>query len=83
MSVSLLSLKGLDIDMGSDFDDFSEKSSENYYNLPEQALYHRNLLKFIMIKNGFLSIPTEWWHFNDSDYLKYDVLDINFTEFRY
>ncbi|MCD4697237.1 MAG: M15 family metallopeptidase [Bacteroidales bacterium] len=83
VDLTLVLLDGSYIDMGTDFDDFSEKSSENHINLPERILYHRKLLKFSMIKNGFLSIPTEWWHFNDSEYHKYDVLDYNFSDFRY
>ena len=79
VDLTLVLLDGKDIDMGTDFDDFSKKSSINYVNLPKEAIFHRNLLSGIMIKNGFLPIHTEWWHFNDSDYSRYDVLDYNFS----
>lgn len=75
VDLSLITQKGEDIDMGTDFDEFSERACINYKDLPERVLFHRNLLREIMIKNGFLAISTEWWHFNDSEYQNYDVLD--------
>jgi D-alanyl-D-alanine dipeptidase len=80
VDLTLVSDQGSEIDMGTDYDEFSEKSSINYDELPYEVLFHRNLLSRIMVKNGFLSIPTEWWHFNDSEYEKYDVLDYDFCD---
>ena len=81
VDLTLVTLKGADIDMGTDFDDFSEKSSTKCTDHTEEVLFHRNLLASIMIKNGFLTIETEWWHFNDCDYQIYDVLDYRFSDF--
>ncbi|MCJ7802919.1 MAG: peptidase M15, partial [Candidatus Marinimicrobia bacterium] len=83
VDLTLVTSQGLDIEMGTEFDNFSEKASGNYSKLPKIVLNHRKLLKEVMIKNGFQSITTEWWHFNDSDYLQYDVLDYNFSDFKY
>ena len=59
------------LDMGSEFDDFSQVSHinredslvENGY-LSEAQLAHRILLRDIMVKAGFEPLDTEWWHFD-------------------
>lgn len=62
------------MDMGSDFDTF-EKISQPVYEqkfiasgeLSQQALQNRKLLRWVMKKAGFNSIPSEWWHFSYGD----------------
>ncbi|MCX7954682.1 MAG: M15 family metallopeptidase [Bacteroidales bacterium] len=59
------------LDMGSDFDEFSERSftiAETYLLkngvLTYEQYKNRLLLREIMTKAGFSPIETEWWHFN-------------------
>lgn len=82
VDLTLVSLKGAFIDMGTDFDNFSEASSENYTNFAEDILSHRKLLRQVMMKHAFLPIPSEWWHFNDCDYNQYEVLDYDFSNLK-
>lgn len=59
------------LDMGTDFDTF-EKLSQPVYEwkflksgeLRQEAYNNRNILRFVMKRAGFNSIPSEWWHFS-------------------
>lgn len=54
------------LDMGSDFDEPTERSHTSYYEkFPDQdACEHRRLLYHVMTSAGFTNLPTEWWHFD-------------------
>ena len=52
------------IDMGSDFDEMSEKSHHNSVNISEEVKKNRIILADIMTKSGFEIYPNEWWHYN-------------------
>ena len=54
------------LDMGSEFDEPSERSHTTFYeNQPHHpAQQHRRLLYHIMISQGFANLSTEWWHFD-------------------
>lgn len=58
------------LEMGTDFDDFSERSWTHYFekNPPqtlaeEQAHNNRSLLFETLTAHGFQNLPKEWWHF--------------------
>ena len=63
-----------------DFDDFTEKASHSYQELPEEAIKNRELLKTIMEKYGFISLESEWWHYDLKNYTEYPVIDLSFDE---
>jgi zinc D-Ala-D-Ala dipeptidase len=52
------------VDMGNEFDDFSELSQFDNDNIPRQAQKNRKLLRNIMVKAGFTPYNNEWWHFD-------------------
>lgn len=55
---------GKELDMGGTFDYFGELSHPDYVgNLTEEQIAHRNILRDIMVENGFKPLDTEWWHF--------------------
>jgi D-alanyl-D-alanine dipeptidase len=54
---------GKEIDMGSPWDFFDEKSHGEYRNITEQQRANRLLLRFVMIEFGFYEYSKEWWHF--------------------
>jgi|GEM_PF-323154 len=81
VDVTLVDEKGQELEMPSEFDEFSERSHLSYNQCDEQLITNRELLGKIMIKHGFKRISTEWWHFNDTDASKYPLLDISFEEF--
>ncbi|WP_291866469.1 M15 family metallopeptidase [Maribacter sp.] len=64
VDITLVTLEGEELDMGTDFDFFGKKAYHDNYNLPKNILDNRKLLKETMEKYGFWSIRTEWWHYN-------------------
>ncbi|MFX3616800.1 MAG: M15 family metallopeptidase [Sporolactobacillus sp.] len=62
------------INMGTEFDDFTDKANSVYYetdnNLSEEEIQIRNnrrYLRRIMMSETFVPNPTEWWHFSYGD----------------
>ena len=81
IDVTLIDLKtGKELDMGTDFDDFSEKAHRDYQRISETASKNRMLLESIMQKHGFIGWHAEWWHFDYKDWEKYHVRDISFED---
>jgi D-alanyl-D-alanine dipeptidase len=64
VDITLVTLEGDEVDMGTDFDFFGKKAYHDNTNLPQQILNNRKLLKETMESFGFWSIRTEWWHYN-------------------
>lgn len=54
---------GKEVDMGSPFDLFSERSHPDYRGITEEQYANRMILRDVMLKNGFVPISCEWWHF--------------------
>ena len=51
--------------MGSPFDYFGEISNydQSGKNVNSEQQFNRTLLRLLMIKSGFDTLDTEWWHF--------------------
>lgn len=81
VDVTLVDMNGNELEMPTGFDDFTEKAARSYGNISETARKNVELLTNIMVKNGFTTITTEWWHYNDSDSDRYGVLDVDLEEF--
>ncbi|MBC8769747.1 M15 family metallopeptidase [Arenibacter sp. BSSL-BM3] len=64
VDITLVTLEGEELDMGTDFDFFGKKAYHDNLDLPKSILNNRLLLKETMEKYGFWSIRTEWWHYN-------------------
>lgn len=73
---------GVSIKMGGGFDDFTERANERYYEeklekgtLKDEEyefLINRRILNNLLIEQGFLGHPYEWWHkcYKDQMYTK-------------
>ncbi|MEP7142842.1 MAG: M15 family metallopeptidase [Ferruginibacter sp.] len=70
------------LNMGTEFDNFTDTAHHNFTALPKEVLLNRLLLRNIMEKNGFKALETEWWHYFYSDGAKYELMDISFDELR-
>lgn len=64
VDITLVTLDGTALDMGTDFDFFGKKAYHDNKDLPQTVLDNRKLLKETMENHGFWSIRTEWWHYN-------------------
>lgn len=68
VDLTLLDMEtGKEIDMGSPFDFFSEKSHPDYKGVTDEQYENRMLLQNVMVKYGFAPIDCEWWHFTLAD----------------
>jgi zinc D-Ala-D-Ala dipeptidase len=70
---------GKNKEMPSEFDDFSNRAHMNYEAASVEAKKNRNDLRMVMQKHGFKSIPTEWWHYDSSEWKQYPLLDISWN----
>ena len=83
VDVSLVDLKtGKEIEMPTAFDDFTEKASHSYMDLPAPILQNRQILLDVMVKYGFLPLEHEWWHYDFHDWQEFDLMDISFREIK-
>ena len=64
VDLTLLDMRtGREMDMGSPFDLFSELSHPDSRLVTDEQYANRQFLQEVMVKNGFLPIDCEWWHF--------------------
>ena len=80
VDVTLVDSIGVELEMPTDFDDFTEKASHDFNDLPEQVMKNREILKTIMEKYGFVHLKSEWWHYDLKNYADYPVVDYSFEE---
>lgn len=64
------------LDMGGDYDEFSQRSHPLYTDLTSTQSYNRKLLSRVMKDNGFLENPYEWWHFDYKEWERYEIMNI-------
>jgi D-alanyl-D-alanine dipeptidase len=81
VDVTLVDLEENELEMPTDFDDFSRRAGSNYPYVSESAKRNRTILQDAMRAQGFLTISSEWWHFNDKDCKKYSILDVPLEKF--
>ena len=68
IDLTLLDMKsGKEVDMGSPFDFFGEISHPDYKGITEEQFENRMILRNAMVRNGFMPIDCEWWHFTLKD----------------
>lgn len=82
VDVTLVDMKGRELEMPTGFDDFSEKAHIKSTDISEEAQKNRQILQEAMKRFGFNPILSEWWHFNDKDIKKYSVLDVPLDIFK-
>lgn len=73
VDITLTTLDGDQLDMGTTFDFFGRKARHAYQDLPKEVLENRKLLKSGMEAYGFGAITSEWWHYNYKPTLGYKV----------
>ena len=74
LDITLLDARGCELDMGTGFDDLSERSHPALEaallargELTAAQVAHRQLLRDAMSQAGFHGINTEWWHYDCGD----------------
>lgn len=77
VDITLVDINGNELTMPTGFDGFGSKAHRDYNN-SSQIANNVKLLTDVMIKHGFSTIDTEWWHFDDLEYSKYPVMNFSF-----
>lgn len=68
VDLTLLDMKtGRELDMGSPFDYFGQESHPDWRGITDEQFENRMILRRAMLRNGFLPIDCEWWHFTLAD----------------
>ena len=68
VDLTLLDMQtGKELDMGSPFDLFSERSHPDCRDVTDEQYENRMFLQKAMVRNGFQPIDCEWWHFSLAD----------------
>ena len=71
--------RGKELDMGSPFDLFSPISHPDCRDVTDEQYENRMILQKAMVRNGFVPIDCEWWHFS----LKDEPIRTRYLTFRY
>lgn len=79
VDVSIVKLTDkIEVEMPSEFDDFTKKADRKYDDCSETAAKNAKLLETIMKQNGFMPYENEWWHYTDAtSYPIKEQLDIS------
>jgi D-alanyl-D-alanine dipeptidase len=80
VDVTLVDQQGRELFMPSGFDEFSEKAFRNSPNTPKEAQANSKLLEDLMYEQGFIGYPSEWWHYEDTEWESYPIEDISLEE---
>jgi D-alanyl-D-alanine dipeptidase len=79
VDLSLFNLDtGLEVDMPSGYDEFSELAYPTYAGGTKESKALRDLLRQAMEAEGFTVYQAEWWHFDYKDWKQYGIQNIPF-----
>ena len=79
VDVTLVDSSGKELEMPTGFDGFGPESRRGY-KWSDEATKNVKILTDVMIKYGFTSINSEWWHFDDEDSAEYSIMDFKFRD---
>jgi D-alanyl-D-alanine dipeptidase len=71
VDLTLVTAAGVELPMPTAWDEANEKAHRDYQRLPPALLRNRAILEDAMVHEGFLPLPTEWWHFDAPDWRRY------------
>ncbi|HYE84371.1 MAG TPA: M15 family metallopeptidase [Clostridia bacterium] len=76
VDVTLVDRSGKELEMPTGFDDFTGKASRQSSEMNETAAKNLAVLTDAMVRHGFRTINSEWWHYYDEDLKERIPLDI-------
>lgn len=78
VDVTLRDADGVELDMPSLHDEFTEKAHRDYPGSTSLERENCRCLTEAMTASGFLTLRTEWWHFDDADWRDLPLLTWEF-----
>ncbi len=69
IDITIVDAEGNELDMGTGFDAFSDRTNTAFYEntTEEEIKNNRRLLYNVMVSAGFTNLPSEWWHYDYGD----------------
>src|SRR5690348_1730152 len=75
VDLALVGASGKPLPMPSAYDEFSTRARRDYAGGTDEERRNRALLEEVMTRHGFVGLPTEWWHFDASEWQTYPIAD--------
>lgn len=75
VDLTLADSSGAELPMPTEYDDFTPLAHRDYRGGEPGRLANRDRLERAMAREGFLPLPTEWWHFDAPDWKEHAILD--------
>lgn len=66
VDLTLVDADGVELEMPTGFDDFSDKADRDYSDCTEAEAGNARILELLMEKHGFTGYFGEWWHYADT-----------------
>jgi D-alanyl-D-alanine dipeptidase len=82
VDLTLVDAQGKELPMPTEYDDFTDHAHHSYMDAPNNVKENRELLLRAMVNQGFVPMPTEWWHYDDPECRRYPILDLPFAQLR-
>ncbi len=79
VDLTVVDRNGVQLEMPTDYDDFSNKAHRGYTGASKRARRNAALLERAMVKQGFTGLATEWWHFDGPNWQRYPLANIKLT----
>ncbi|HEY9800489.1 MAG TPA: M15 family metallopeptidase [Leptolyngbyaceae cyanobacterium] len=76
VDITLVDRNGQELEMPTEFDNFTRRASITYAGASTEAKKNRALLGSAMKRRGFIPLSKEWWHFDAIGWQKYKILDV-------
>ena len=80
IDLTLINKNNYELNMGTNFDNFSSKSSHGNTDIPREAQKNRFILLGIMLAAGWDFYKKEWWHYQLFYSKKYKLIKNNMLE---
>lgn len=74
VDLTLIDENGKELDMGTEFDNFTEIAHHGSLNVSQEAQRNRYILMGIMMSSGWDFYKNEWWHYQLFNPRSYDVI---------
>lgn len=75
VDLTLVDKNGQEMEMPTEFDNFTHRAHRKYQGASSEAKKNRVLLEEAMKKGGFIPLSKEWWHFDAVGWQKFEILD--------
>ena len=69
IDITLCDENRVELDMGTEMQEFCERTETAFAGITEQQKQNRQLLCSVLEKEGLINYPSEWWHFSYGDRL--------------